>query len=143
MEKCRFNYLYHILNKLKLCTIITLKMIFPWYYLCVIIIYHLKMILFFAHHYNVVLISSLGIGRFSDGGIKCSGFGHQQTERNETKKVYVKKIIGGYMALDHTFVLTESGLATINLKNCGRYFRSPSPSLYNAVQTSLKIVNQH
>lgn len=52
-------------------------------------------------------------------------------------------MIGCYIALDHTFVLTESGLATINLKNCGRYFRSPSPSLYNAVQTNLKIVNQH
>ena len=43
---------------------------------------------------------------------------------------------------DDTFVLTESGLATMNLKNCGRYLRSPSPSLYNAVQTSLHIARQ-
>ena len=43
---------------------------------------------------------------------------------------------------DDTFVLTESGLATMNLKNCGRYLRSPSPSLYNAVQTSLNIARQ-
>lgn len=28
-----------------------------------------------------------------------------------------------------TFVLTERGLETMNLKNCGRYFRSLSPSL--------------
>lgn len=41
-----------------------------------------------------------------------------------------------------TFVLTESGFETLNLKYCGRYLRSASPSLYRAVQTKLKIVKQ-
>lgn len=36
-----------------------------------------------------------------------------------------------------TLVLTESGLATTNLKNWGRYLRSPSASLYKAEQTNL------
>lgn len=41
--------------------------------------------------------------------------------------------------LDHTLVRTERGFATMNLKNCGRYLRSPSPSLYNAVHTNLNL----
>jgi len=36
-----------------------------------------------------------------------------------------------------TFVLTDNGFETENLKNWGRYLRSPSPSLYKAVHTSL------
>jgi len=36
-----------------------------------------------------------------------------------------------------TFVLTDNGFETENLKNWGRYLRSPSPSLYKAVHTSV------
>jgi hypothetical protein len=41
-----------------------------------------------------------------------------------------------------TFVRTERGFEAMNLKYCGKYFRSPSESVYTAMQTSLQAMEQ-
>lgn len=91
--------------------------------------YHIEKVLFAPINCVVFRFLPLGFGGFPLHG--------QNNIKNPTFF-----FIGLWKAWGCTFVLTESGLATMNLKNCGRYLRSPSPSLYNAVQTSLNIARQ-